>query len=133
MDVESGKYETNGQLYISLELVPMEQAESSPVGLGRSEPNTAPYLPPPAGRLKIGLDPCSILCALFAVSFIVFVSSLLFYSESKNKITVLFNMFVQEYPGIVCCICCCCCAIILLGVMMVGSTYISGFAALASF
>mmetsp|Transcript_30125 Transcript_30125/g.35520 ORF Transcript_30125/g.35520 Transcript_30125/m.35520 type:complete len:1909 (+) Transcript_30125:29-5755(+) len=101
MDVESGEYTTNGQLYITVELVPIEQAESSPVGSGRSEPNTAPYLPPPAGRLKIGLDPCSILCALFA-----------------------------EFPGIICCICCCCCAIILLAVMMVGSTYISAFAAL---
>jgi hypothetical protein len=101
MDVESGQYTTNGQLYITVELVPVEQAESSPVGLGRSEPNTSPYLPPPAGRLKIGLDPCSILCALFA-----------------------------EFPGIICCICCCCCLVILLAVMMVGSTYISAFAAL---
>jgi len=101
MDVEDGQFSTNGQLYISVELVPFEFAESSPVGLGRAEPNTSPYLPPPAGRLSIGMDPCSILCALFA-----------------------------EYPGVVCCICACCCIILFMGLMMVGGTYISAFAAL---
>ena len=101
MDVESGEYRQNGQLYITVELVPFEQAEASPVGSGRSEPNTNPYLPPPAGRLKIGLDPCSILCALF-----------------------------YEYPGICCCLCCCCCFVLLMGAMMVFSTYISAFSAL---
>ena len=49
MDVESAQIEENGQLYISIELVPMEQAEASPVGNGRSEPNTNPFLPPPQG------------------------------------------------------------------------------------
>ena len=63
MDVESGSYSTNGQLYVSLELIPMEMAESSPVGAGRSEPMA---LPPPAGRMTLSMDPCSILCALFA-------------------------------------------------------------------
>jgi len=101
MDVESGKFTTNGQLYISVELVPGEQAEASPVGSGRSEPNTAPYLPPPAGRLSIGMDPCSILCAIFA-----------------------------EYPGIVCCLCCCCCTVLLLTVFAFISTYLAGFSAL---
>lgn len=81
--------------------MPLEIAEASPVGLGRSEPNTAPFLPPPAGRLSIGMDPCSILCALFA-----------------------------EYPGVVCCICCCCCFMLFLGLFMVGGTYISALTAL---
>jgi hypothetical protein len=89
MDVESGKYTTNGKLYISIEMLPLEtvslqpllsrffssdsahfnlvQAEASPVGIGRSEPNQSPYLPAPAGRMKIGLDPCGILCAFFSV------------------------------------------------------------------
>jgi hypothetical protein len=63
MDVESGSYSTNGQLYVSLELIPMEMAESSPVGAGRSEPMA---LPPPAGRMTLSMDPCSVLCALFS-------------------------------------------------------------------
>lgn len=100
-DVESGQTSLNGQVMITVELIPKEQADASMVGHGRSEPNTNPNLPPPMGRLSIGLDPCSILWAL-----------------------------LTEFPGAVLCCCCCCCLITLLALFMVGGTYISALSSL---
>ncbi len=40
-----------GSLLLSIELLPKDLAESVPVGMGRSEPNLNPYLPPPTGRM----------------------------------------------------------------------------------
>ena len=71
MDVESGEYRQNGQLYITVELVPFEQAEASPVGSGRSEPNTNPYLPPPTGRLSFSYNPLAICKELLGPELII--------------------------------------------------------------
>lgn len=50
-----------GRVLCSLEFLPQWKAEISKVGLGRSEPNVAPYLPPPVGRFEFSLNPFKML------------------------------------------------------------------------
>ena len=51
----------SGRILCSLEILPMWKAELTKVGLGRKEPNTAPYLPPPVGRFQWSLNPFKLL------------------------------------------------------------------------
>ena len=51
----------SGRILCSLEILPMWKAELNKVGLGRKEPNTAPYLPPPVGRFQWSLNPFKLL------------------------------------------------------------------------
>jgi hypothetical protein len=46
-----------GKVLLSVELLPMDVAEAVPAGLGRSDPNINPTLPPPAGRVHFSLNP----------------------------------------------------------------------------
>ncbi|KAI9909986.1 hypothetical protein PsorP6_010790 [Peronosclerospora sorghi] len=50
-----------GEVCVSMELVPVEEAVKHPVGSGRSAPNNSPYLPPPPGRLTFSLNPFKVL------------------------------------------------------------------------
>ena len=50
----------SGRILCSLEILPMWKAELNPVGLGRKEPNYAPYLPPPFGRFQWSWNPFKI-------------------------------------------------------------------------
>ena len=50
---ETQKMELKGEVLLSIEILPKAAALSQPVGLGRSEPNVNPYLPPPTGRMKL--------------------------------------------------------------------------------
>ena len=50
----------SGRILCSLEILPMWKAEANPVGLGRKEPNYAPYLPPPVGRFQWSWNPFKI-------------------------------------------------------------------------
>ena len=49
----------SGKILCSLEILPMWKASLNKVGKGREEPNTAPTLLPPAGRLKWSMNPLS--------------------------------------------------------------------------
>ena len=40
--------------------MPGDEAEARPVGYGRTEPNTDPYLPPTTGRLSFSYNPFAI-------------------------------------------------------------------------
>ena len=51
----------SGRILCSLEFLPLWKAKNSPVGKGRSEPNVAPYLPPPVGRFEFSLNPFKML------------------------------------------------------------------------
>ena len=51
-DPKTKKREFRGRILISLELLPKAVADKYPAGLGRSDPNVNPTLPPPTGRLK---------------------------------------------------------------------------------
>lgn len=42
----------NGELLLSVEVVPKDMLKKVPAGHGRAEPNQNPILPPPTGRLK---------------------------------------------------------------------------------
>jgi hypothetical protein len=46
-----------GQVKLSLEILPKENAQTCKVGEGRNEPNINPYLPPPQGRFEWSLNP----------------------------------------------------------------------------
>ena len=59
-DYDRGKVRKRGQIGISVEIVPGEEAKERPVGYGRTEPNTDPYLPPPSGRLQFSYNPLAI-------------------------------------------------------------------------
>ena len=49
---ETGIREKMGKLNIGLHIVPKNIANTIPNGLGRSDPNANPYLPPPSGNLS---------------------------------------------------------------------------------
>ncbi|KAG6952738.1 hypothetical protein JG688_00013149 [Phytophthora aleatoria] len=73
LKLESLDHKTNtrnfmGEVCVSLELVPAENAKKNPVGQGRSSPNNSPYLPPPAGRLSFSLNPFKVLNDLLGPS-----------------------------------------------------------------
>ena len=59
--VEGDKFEEDGRIRVSFELVPLAQSEACPVGSGRDTPNIDPFLPPPTGRLKFTWNPCVML------------------------------------------------------------------------
>jgi len=48
-----------GQIKVSFELVPKDQALRCPVGKGRDDPNIDPFLPPPVGRIHWSWNPCT--------------------------------------------------------------------------
>lgn len=50
-----------GKLQFSLEIMPKEAADALPAGVGRSSPNTNPFLPEPDGRFQWSLNPFTIL------------------------------------------------------------------------
>jgi hypothetical protein len=56
-----GKMNHGGRVEVSLELVPIVQAQSCPVGEGRNEPNQDPFLPPPVGRFAWTWNPCKLI------------------------------------------------------------------------
>eukprot|EP00742_Colponemidia_sp_Colp-10_P008749 GILJ01009495.1.p1 GENE.GILJ01009495.1~~GILJ01009495.1.p1 ORF type:complete len:1395 (+),score=268.10 GILJ01009495.1:46-4230(+) len=45
--------EFTGEVLLSLEVLPWSVAQSRPNGAGRTSPNQEPWLPPPAGRIKL--------------------------------------------------------------------------------
>ena len=51
----------SGRILCSLEFLPLWKADNNPVGKGRSDPNEAPYLPPPFGRFEWSLNPFKML------------------------------------------------------------------------
>ena len=55
----------SGKVRIGVNITPGELAKSNPVGLGRSEPNHSPFLPPPIGRISLTLNPFAMLVILF--------------------------------------------------------------------
>lgn len=75
--------EYRGSLAVSVTIVPESETVTRPVGAGRDEPNSNPYLPPPVGRLTFSFNPLSLIWALFG----------------------------PECVLICCCICCCLCCL----------------------
>lgn len=45
------------KIFVSIDVVPEEEAKLAPVGFGRADPNQDPYLPPPEGRFKLSWNP----------------------------------------------------------------------------
>ena len=63
------KNEKGGRVLCSLEFLPKWKANLCKVGLGRKEPNIAPYLPPPTGRFEWSLNPFKTLNQCVGPSF----------------------------------------------------------------
>jgi hypothetical protein len=53
-----------GKVRIGLSVYPGEMAKSNPVGLGRTEPNHSPFLPPPVGRLSFSFNPITMFVSI---------------------------------------------------------------------
>ena len=95
----------SGRILCSLEFLPLWKAEKSPVGKGRSEPNIAPYLPPPVGRFQWSLNPFKMLnqcvgpkvrkklyitiCAICCTVYLIFLLPYMIYHLSGQ----IFNPF----------------------------------------
>ena len=54
-----------GSIAISVEILPKEDADNRPAGMGISEPNQNPTLPPRTGRMALSTNPLSVLKELF--------------------------------------------------------------------
>lgn len=88
-----------GQCLIGIQIFPAAKAEVQPAGIGRTEPNNSPFLPPPNGRLKFGWNPismlsqllgprlCCILCCAVCIALVVV--SLIFLQPIWNLIIAL--------------------------------------------
>jgi hypothetical protein len=50
-----------GEVLLSIQLVPVAMRDKLPAGRGRSDPNSNPVLPPPVGRLQFSLNPFTML------------------------------------------------------------------------
>jgi hypothetical protein len=85
-DRENARVKPQGEVAISIAIVPKTEYEAQPVGNGRSEPNQDPYLPPPTGRFSFSLDPMKILA----------------------------EMCPMWLRICLCCCCCCCCCMLFL-------------------
>lgn len=88
-----------GQCLIGIQIFPAEKAEVQPAGIGRTEPNDSPFLPPPNGRLQFGWNPfsmisqllgprlCCILCCCLCTALVIV--TLIFFQPLWNLIIAL--------------------------------------------
>ncbi|KAG7387141.1 hypothetical protein PHYPSEUDO_014661 [Phytophthora pseudosyringae] len=53
-----------GRIGISVQIVPEEEAQASPVGKGQNAPNVNPYLPPAVGRMRLRANPIAMFKVL---------------------------------------------------------------------
>ena len=99
------KNEKSGRILCSLEILPLWKAELTKVGLGRKDPNVAPYLPPPVGRFQWSLNPFTLLnqcvgprfrkklycgvCCLCLIIYLIFLIPYIIYHLSGQ----IFNPF----------------------------------------
>lgn len=96
--------EQMGKCLMSVQIWPVDKAQQQPVGLGRNDPNSNPFLPPPTGRLRFSLNPfvmgtelfgpkicCRIACCCCCILLIVL---MVYFSSFFNFLfTVLVSVF----------------------------------------
>jgi len=103
-DHEANCIYDRGELALSVEIVPWEEAEARKVGYGRDEPNTNPYLPPPMGRMQFTVNPiimlkelmgptilfriCCCICIMLILVIILFVGT---YTSGLVSIIQIFK------------------------------------------
>jgi hypothetical protein len=46
---------------MSISIIPKEESEKKPQGLGRQEPNSDPFCPEPDGRIKMTINPIEMI------------------------------------------------------------------------
>ncbi|CAN0387121.1 unnamed protein product [Pylaiella littoralis] len=54
---ETGQKEQMDKCLMGVQIWPIGKADAQPVGSGCNDPNSQPFLPPPAGRLRFSLNP----------------------------------------------------------------------------
>ena len=107
MDIMNHKTQTRdpmGKLCIGMSIVPKTWTDSLPAGIGRTDPNMNPSLPPPTGRLKFSLNPFTMgselcgpkLCAQITccLTCVGFVSLMVFCSPVLNIVVMLLDKTV---------------------------------------
>jgi len=68
-----------GSVLISMEILPLEDADAIPAGFGRHAPNLNPVLPKPVGRFKFVRSACGNACACSSPHFVLHQSFNPFY------------------------------------------------------
>ena len=66
---EKPEEKENVSIKLSIDCVTIEEAEKSPVGIGRGDPNQNPYLEEPIGRFKWSMNPFDVLNQLVGPQF----------------------------------------------------------------
>ena len=70
-EVEGQSDKLDQMVRLRIEIVTKEEAEDSPLGVGRNEPNTDPFLPPPEGRIEFSMNPMKMLKQLIGPEIIM--------------------------------------------------------------
>jgi hypothetical protein len=65
-EAEGESKKLGGSVRMRIEIVPKHDALENPLGEGRNEPNTDPFLPPPEGRIEFSMDPLKMLKQLIS-------------------------------------------------------------------
>ncbi|GMF17109.1 unnamed protein product [Phytophthora fragariaefolia] len=63
-----------GRIGISVQIVPEDEAQTSPVGKGQNAPNLNPYLPPPVGRMRFTANPLAMIKVLIGPKMCIRIS-----------------------------------------------------------
>lgn len=111
------KKKSAGKVLISIEILPEDAAAALPAGLGRDAPNNYPVLPPPDGRIKMSINPFTMLnqilgpalCRKFSCCLICTAVVLLavFGAPLVNSVISMFNLIPSPYGWVVVALICC--------------------------
>lgn len=61
IDMKNKIGQSNGEIRVTIDILPKEQALAYANAEGRAEPNHSPYCPPPTGRIQWSINPWSML------------------------------------------------------------------------
>lgn len=67
-NLETGVSEDNGEILITVHMIPEMESADDPQGVGRAEPNNDPYCPEPEGRIKFTINPFEMLSMMIPAS-----------------------------------------------------------------
>lgn len=105
LDFRHPKYDgPQGRVLVSMEFFTEAEADKLKAGLGRSDPNMNPFLPPPEGRLYFTWNPFDIIrqflgnrlcCKLCAIFLALACAAILIFFGPQLIITFLSNLVIS--------------------------------------
>jgi hypothetical protein len=94
VDAKTRRRKPRGKIALSVAIVPLAECASKPAGVGRTEPNANPHLPPPPGRLKLSFHPWRMLRLLVPARVLCCLCCLLVFGVSAAVVQVGGSYFV---------------------------------------